>query len=381
MQRFPLKTLTLAVAAALALAACGHGEGGGGGPKLSVSAETSDTTRAGTSSDNSESHSFSTSGSAKAATTVSAVLMLSNGAKPLFIADNVKLYEAYAHNVIYMGEPLERTTKRLKALGFGPEDHQDAPASTPEQVKAAKAMLATLANAKEEGMTKAMHTKLKGCLETVVGGDANGGKACLAEYYIREYALAGAMIDTYPQPTPEFDSEEQQKFSNERINFPKGQLETYATSGKVVANLSMKLKAEVTDVPPGVVMRDDEETYDVMVDKLYELPLAELRQLMARPAKPLKLGVDFQVIRGEANSGLKIRYNDNGMLLVADEKGWSIFMNGGPYHGGDSGLLAGGRREFAIESSAVASHELRTNDSGQNGGEVAGSTKAGTSLE
>lgn len=367
MQRFKLSTLALAVLAALSLSACGDKNKS----EANASAKSSATTQTGQNKDASQTKTVGTNKSFKTTSTVSATLMLAHGIRPVLEADGVKLDESYAFNVLYMGTELGRTDTRLKSLGFRPEGQADAPASTPAQIAAAKKLKDSLVD--KGGMSPYMHERLTDCLDTVIDGDAVGGKECLADYYTRLYALAGAMVDTWPQPQPLFETEESQMYSNDRFANSK-EMNRYATGVLAVELLSMKLKGALPKLPPGL-MRDDNEVFKRLTDNLFAIPREDLLEWMKRPAT-LSAQKDYRVVQGQANTGVVLQFTAPAMVVAAANNGLSVTMNGKPYHGGDSGLLAGGVKDFVVENSQVASLDRKLNTSGQVGGNQQAVTEA-----
>lgn len=374
MHQFNLSTLALAVLAALSLSACGDKNKS----EASASATVTSTVQANQGDDASKTISVGTNKTYKTSSTVSATLMLAHGIRPALDADGVKLDKSFAYNVLYMGTELTRTDVKLKELGFRPEGQPDAPASTPAQIEAAKALKASLVD--NGGMSPFMHRRLSECLDQVIDGDAAGGKDCLADYYVRLYALAGAMVDTWPQPRLIFEWEEGQLYSTDRFDetsslFNSKELNRYVTSILAVEQLSMKLKSALAKLPPGL-MRDDADVYKRLTDNLFAIPRETLKEWLVRPAM-LKQKKDYELAPGAPGSAITVQFYAPAMTVAAANNGLSVTMNGKPYHGGDSGLLDGGVKDFVVENSQVASLDRKHTTSGQLGSNNQGST-AGT---
>lgn len=341
------KTIVLAVLSALALSACGSGGGGVSGGVENKGAQSDKGSR---SYDHKVGDNETYGKSAKATTTVSAPAVIGMAAKPAILANGIKL-ENRAFHFIYRADKMSLHQERLARLGLTAANDE----STPEQIAKAKELKASLTEG--EGMTTPLRKRLDGCLDTVIAGDAATGRACVEDYYIRVYALTGAMMDTWPQPSPMFEgSEHNQKFSSDR-SFSTREVEDYATSGRVVANLSIALKSALAAIPPHLVLKGADDAYERITANLFAIPQADLLAWMERPAQRQKLGVDFEVVKGEANVGLTLHFFSSGMVLKADGSGWSVVMNGVPFHGGESGLLSGGKKEFTLEGNAGFTHE------------------------
>lgn len=350
------KTIVLAVLSALALSACGSG---GGGIDLSVSNKDSASNKGSESLDVSDSLSQSRGESAKTSASFNEIQLVGLGARPAIAANGINLNNRAAY-FLYEGGDVSLHMERLAKLNLAAERQAG---STPQQVELAMQELTTIKEG--DGFTNALNQVKRECLETVIAGDAAQGRVCLKDYYQVVYFIAGGMALTWSQTSPEFSSEVNQKFSSER-SFPVNELETNATSVRMIVNIASVLFGKASaEIPPNAAIDANTGALDAafsqMVKNIQAIPQEERAALLTRPTRPQKLNVDFKIEKGEANSGLTYHFLDTGLVVKADVNGLTALLNGTTYLGGEHGVVNGMTRNYTIEATAGRMAELRSN--------------------